>query len=79
MTSKDTHAATFLPESPAGTWRCDSPGWPDDVPVWTGSCPCQPWSEAGKGLGAQEPARPLARLVSAHPPVPPSNGLWRTG
>lgn len=26
-------------------------GWPDDRPVWTGSCPCQPFSEAGKGLG----------------------------
>lgn len=22
-------------------------GWPDDEPVWTGSCPCQPWSVAG--------------------------------
>ncbi len=21
-------------------------GWPDDVPVWTGSCPCQPFSAA---------------------------------
>jgi DNA (cytosine-5)-methyltransferase 1 len=26
-------------------------GWPDDRPVWTGSCPCQPFSEAGKQLG----------------------------
>ncbi len=26
-------------------------GWPDDRPVWTGSCPCQPFSGAGKGLG----------------------------
>jgi len=26
-------------------------GWPDDRPVWTGSCPCQPFSAAGKGLG----------------------------
>ena len=24
-------------------------GWPDDRPVWTGSCPCQPFSAAGKG------------------------------
>lgn len=23
-------------------------GWPDDRPVWTGSCPCQPFSAAGK-------------------------------
>ncbi len=26
-------------------------GWPDDRPVWTGSCPCQPFSAAGKGDG----------------------------
>jgi len=26
-------------------------GWPDDRPVWTGSCPCQPFSAAGKGRG----------------------------
>jgi DNA (cytosine-5)-methyltransferase 1 len=26
-------------------------GWPDDRPVWTGSCPCQPFSIAGKSKG----------------------------
>ncbi|ECI3573949.1 DNA cytosine methyltransferase [Salmonella enterica subsp. enterica] len=26
-------------------------GWPDDRPIWTGSCPCQPFSAAGKGDG----------------------------
>ena len=26
-------------------------GWPDDRPVWTGSCPCQPFSSAGKSGG----------------------------
>lgn len=26
-------------------------GWPDDRPVWTGSCPCQPFSSAGKRAG----------------------------
>jgi DNA (cytosine-5)-methyltransferase 1 len=26
-------------------------GWSDDRPVWTGSCPCQPFSAAGKGTG----------------------------
>lgn len=26
-------------------------GWSDDRPVWTGSCPCQPFSAAGKGVG----------------------------
>lgn len=24
-------------------------GWPDDHPVWTGSCPCQPFSSASRG------------------------------
>lgn len=26
-------------------------GWPDARPVWTGSCPCQPFSAAGAGAG----------------------------
>lgn len=26
-------------------------GWPDERSVWTGSCPCQPFSAAGKGAG----------------------------
>ena len=26
-------------------------GWVDDKPVWTGSCPCQSFSTAGKGKG----------------------------
>lgn len=26
-------------------------GWPLDVPVWTGSCPCQPFSSAGSRKG----------------------------
>lgn len=26
-------------------------GWPDDQPVRTGSCPCQPFSQAGQGKG----------------------------
>ena len=24
-------------------------GWPPNEPVWTGSCPCQPWSSASRG------------------------------
>jgi DNA (cytosine-5)-methyltransferase 1 len=26
-------------------------GWPDDNSVWTGSCPCQPFSQAGRRAG----------------------------
>ena len=26
-------------------------GWPDEQPVWTGSCPCQPLSSAGQRKG----------------------------
>jgi DNA (cytosine-5)-methyltransferase 1 len=29
-------------------------GWPDDRPVWTGSCPCQPFSAAGKRAGTAD-------------------------
>ena len=29
-------------------------GWPDDRPVWTGSCPCQPLSSAGQQQGAAD-------------------------
>jgi len=48
-------------------------GWPDDRPIWTGSCPCQPFSVAGKGAGTDD-ARHLwphfHRLIAAcRPPV----------
>jgi len=34
-------------------------GWPDDLPVWTGSCPCQPFSVATRSGRGTTDARHL--------------------
>ena len=48
-------------------------GWPDDRPVWTGSCPCQPFSAAGKrdGFSDERHLWPhLFRLIAQRrPPI----------
>jgi len=48
-------------------------GWSDDRPIWTGSCPCQPFSVAGKGAGTDDPRHlwpHFHRLITANrPPV----------
>jgi len=48
-------------------------GWAPDRPVWTGSCPCQPFSVAGKGAGTDDPRHlwpHFHRLIQAcRPPV----------
>jgi len=48
-------------------------GWPPDRPLWTGSCPCQPFSVAGQGRGTDDPRHlwpHFFRLIRAcRPPV----------
>jgi DNA (cytosine-5)-methyltransferase 1 len=48
-------------------------GFPADRPLWTGSCPCQPFSVAGKGAGVDDPRHlwpDFLRLIAAcRPPL----------
>jgi DNA (cytosine-5)-methyltransferase 1 len=44
-------------------------GWPDDRPVWTFSCPCQPFSSASRGRSVADDLWPAQRrLVVANRP-----------
>ena len=54
------------------SYACRLAGWPDDRPIWTASCPCQPFSVAGKGLGEDDPRHlwpDLFRLWRAYRPA----------
>lgn len=53
-TLPDSHNATSSPASACGVTPCARGGWPDSRPVWTGSCPCQPFSVAGVGGGLDD-------------------------
>lgn len=47
-------------------------GWPDDRPLWTGSCPCQPFSAAGKRKGDKDERHlwpEFRRLISVCDPA----------
>src|SRR5207244_503537 len=58
----------------AGLWSvaCRLGGWADDRPIWTASCPCQPFSVAGKGAGVGDARHlwpDLFRIVAAIRPA----------
>ncbi len=47
-------------------------GWPDDAEIWTGSCPCQPFSVAGKRGGTADDRHlwpDFWRLIAARRPA----------
>jgi DNA (cytosine-5)-methyltransferase 1 len=47
-------------------------GWPDERELWTGSCPCQPFSVAGKGGGTDDVRHlwpDFFRLIGARRPA----------
>lgn len=47
-------------------------GWPEGVPVWSGSCPCQPFSAAGLGKGTSDDRHlwpEFFRLIKARRPL----------
>ena len=58
----------------AGLWEAAArfASWPDERDLWSASCPCQPFSAAGKGLGTGDPRHlwpDLFRLVRAVRPA----------
>ena len=65
------HTCHFFAGIGGWPYALDLAGW--DGPVWTGSCPCQPFSSAGraKGLGDERHLWPAFRSLIAErkPPV----------
>jgi site-specific DNA-cytosine methylase len=72
-TSEDTQQCHFFAGIAVWSYALRLAGWPDDRPVWTGSCPCPSFSCAGKGQGFDDPRHlwpDWARLIRERkPPV----------
>ncbi len=73
MTLAGFDGATSLPVSEVGSTPFNSLDVPEDRLVWTGSCPCQPFSCAGKQKGTQDERHlwpEFRRLITeCHPPI----------
>jgi hypothetical protein len=70
-------SATSSPASGSGASACRRAGWPDDRPVWTGSCPCGPFSIAGKQEGFEDPRHLWPQWFRLIGRAPASRALWR--
>ena len=69
------HLRRFHAFAGIGLWELalQMAGWPEDIEVWTGSCPCQPFSGAGRRKGFDDERHlwpEWFRLIrECHPPA----------